>query len=397
MPHFWKLYVAIARRLLLRYTTYSVQVTKARLRLAESITPDSPLHQLYLLHILETIVSKGDIHESENSHRADVELAAQEIAQLLQPLAILASSQAATGVSSESIDENAARLQRESWFNIVVHGIIPGSSLGQKHLTELRTLASHSRPLITEDRVDHLESDIDLNTVLRRGMGGENTTHVKKALIQFLPGQESHIRTLSYPKVIFLHAAYLVETLRAHKGYCAPVLSYFLDPSINQDDMAFCMIAIADEVMAIFLRQTSGSLQTDTTASSVAEQLAMIFTNCCHRIPKCQQVAASCADRLIGRMPSSLCQRASLFALLELLSLMWSSCLESEIDEYEWKSTYTSILGQVSIQLSDDFDFRRRTLDAFYRRARSWVTTVINIAPLDVKGLLQVRIWSFST
>ncbi|MCJ1471877.1 phosphatidylinositol-4- kinase [Lambiella insularis] len=392
-----KLYDRFAHDAVLqKNTTLLEAVTNARGRLAESVPPDLPLHELYLLHILETIVSKGDVHESENSHKADVELAAQEIALLLQPLTLLLSSQAAAGIGHESFHENIARLQRESWFNIVVHGIIPGSVLGQKYLSELRTLASHSRPLVTEDRTDHLESDIDLNTVLRRGMNGENATNVKRALIKFLPSQESHIRTLTYPKVIFLHAAYLVETLRAHAGYCAPVLSYFIDSSINQDDMAFCMIAIADEVVAIFLKQTSGSLQTDTSALYVAKQLAMILTFCCHRIPKCQQVAASCADRLIGRMPSSLCQRASLFALLELLSLMWSSCLESEIDEYEWKSTYTSSLGQVSIQLSDDFDFRRRTLDAFYRRARTWVTTVINIAPLDVKGLLQTYLAEYN-
>ena len=282
------------------------------------------------------------------------------------------------------------RLQRESWFNIVVHGIIPGSVIGQKYASELQTLATHSRPLVTEDRADHLESDIDLNTILRRGMNGDNATSMKKALINFLPTQESHIRALSYPRVIFLHATYLVETLRAYGGYCAPVLSYFIDPSVNHHDTSSCMVAIVDKVMAIFLKQTLGSLQSDTSAPYVAKQLAVILANCCHRIPQCQQVAASCADRLIGQMPSSLCQRTSLFALLELLSLMWLSCLEAEIDEYEWKSTYTSALGNVSLQLSDDFAFRRRTLDTFYRRARIWVIRVINIAPLDVKGLLQV-------
>ena len=346
---------------------------------------------MYLLHLLETIISKGDVHESENTHKADVELAAKEIGQLLRPLAILTASQKVTDIINVPVDENAARLQRESWFNIVVHGIIPGSMIGQKYESELQTLAIHSRPLITEDRADHLESDIDLNTILRRGMNGDNATSMKKVLINFLPDQESRIKGLSYPKIIFLNAAYLVETLRAYGGYCAPVLSYFTDPSINQHDTGSCMVAIADKVMTIFLKQTLGSLQTDTSAPYVAKQLAIILTGCCHRVPKCQQVATSCADRLIAQMPSSLCQRTSLFALLELLTLMWLSCLDSEIDEYEWKSTYTSALGNVSVQLSDDFGFRRRTLDTFFRKARTWVMKVINIAPLDVKGLLQVN------
>lgn len=363
---------------------------KARVQLAESLTSPSPLYQVYVLHLLETIVSKGDVNESENTHVADVELAALEIAQLLRPLAILMSSLRAGSIDE---DDNCAgeltRLQREAWFNIVVHGITPDSSLGQQHSADLRILALRSKPLIAEHRADQFANDIELNTVLRRGMTTNRTVEMKKRLSKLLPGQESYIRELSYPKVIFLHATYLVETLRADAGQCAVVLSYFIDPNINQDEMAVCMVAIADEVMTIFLSRTIGGNHADTSAPNVAKQLAMILTNCCHRIAKCQQVAASCADKLIGQMPSSLCQRPSLFALLELLTLMWLSCLEAEIDEYEWKSTYTSSLGQVSLELSDDFEFRKRTLNAFYKRARMWVMKVINIAPHDVKGLLQ--------
>ena len=32
----------------------------------------------------------------------------------------------------------------------------------------------------------------------------------------------------------------------------------------------------------------------------------------------------------------------------------------------------------------------------FHERAKAWVATVMDIAPLDVKGLLQVRLFSFS-
>ena len=342
-----------------------------------------------MLHILETIVSKGDVHESENTHRADVELAAKEIAQLLRPLAILMALPTVAASDNNSFAEDIARLKREAWFNIVVHGITLDSTLGQKHSAELRVMAAHSLPLVAESQGGRFENDIELNTVLRRGMNTSNTAEMKKRLAKLLAGQEAHIRALSYPKVIFLHAVYLVETLRAHTGQCASVVSYFIDPCVNEDEMAVCMMAISEEVMSIFLKRTLGGLHADTSAPYVAKQLAKILTNCCHRIPKCQQVAAFCADKLISRMPSSLCQKSSLFALLELLTLMWLSCLEAEIDEYEWKSNYSSTLGKISLELSDDFNFRRRTLDALYKRARMWVMKVINIAPHDVKGLLQ--------
>ena len=357
------------------------------MHLSTCIGQDSPLFQVYLIHLLETIISKGDTHEGENSHEADVELAALEIAQLLKPLAVLLSGCSET--SKELLDDDVARLHREAWFNIVVHGITPTASLGQQYAKELRILAMHSQPLIAKDRAGQSESDIELNTILRRGMNGLHVAEQKKRLIAQLPSCEADVRALSYPKVIFLSAAYLIETLRADTGNCTNVLTYFLDASFKNSEMGKCMAAIADVVMDIYLRRTLGGRHADSSSPLVAKQLALVFTGCCHRILKVQQVSASCADRIISQIPSSLCQKSSLFALLELLSLMWTSCLEAETDEYEWKSNFVSTRGKVSVELSDDYEFRRRTLNAFYKRAKSWVTAVIAIAPLDVKGLLQ--------
>lgn len=368
-------------------------ILKARLQLAEILQPDSALFIPYMTHLLETIISKGDVHESENTHQADIDLTAQEIVQMLPPLAILTSAYVQNRGSV--IDDVIVGLQREAWFNVIVHDITPGSILGHEYINHLRILAINSEPLIAETRTDHLGIDIELNTVLRRGMSGPHTMTMKKRLIQLLATQESHIKVLSYPRIIFLHTIYYVETLRAEAGSCSNILPYFMDPSINQGEMGVCIAAIADRVMTIYLRQTLAGLHSDSSASHVSNQLATIFKHCCHRILKCQQAALMCADRLISHMPSSLCQKASLFSLLEILTLMWSSCLETEIDEYEWKSTYTSPLVDITLELSDDFAFRRRTLDTFYSRAKTWVMQVINIAPLDVKGLLQTYLAAY--
>ena len=353
------------------------------------MTHDSPLYPIYLTSLLETIISKGDVHESENTHHADVDLAAREIAELLLPLATLASVK--TDKDEISEDENVARLHREAWFNVVVHGITPSSTYGKECANELRILAMQSRALIAEERSDQFESEIELNTVLRRGMNPPHTTEQKKLLINLLPRCESDIRGLSYPKVVFLTSTYLVETLRAEAGDCTHILTYFLDPSLNGSAMENCMGTIAEEIMALYLHRTLTASEKINSAPLVAQQLASMFVGCCHRVPRVQQIAASCADKIVNQIPSALCQRSSLFALLELLTLMWTSCLEAELDEYELKATYGSVRGKVSVELSDDYDLRRRTLNILYKRAKGWVTRVINLAPLDVKGLLQVK------
>lgn len=354
---------------------------------------DSALFSVFLTDLLESVISKGDVHESHNTHQADIDLASREIAELLEPLATLLDGRDI--LSDNGYDQDVLRLQKEAWFNMMVHNITPTSKIGQQYVEALRILAVQSRPLIAEDRADQFESEIELNTVLRRGMNPPHTAEQKTRLISLLPKCESDIRALSYPKVIFLQATYLVETLRASSGNCTHILTYFLDPSLNGSAMENCMAAIADEVFKSFLPRTLSRRHGDASAPVIATQLAQMLTGCCHRITRVQQVAYSCADRIISSMPSSLCQKSSLFALLELLSIMWMSCLDSETDEYSWKSYYTSERGNIEIEMSDDFELRKHTLNALHKRARIWVMSVINIAPLDVKGLLQVYGGSF--
>src|SRR5690349_20925095 len=74
---------------------------------------------------------------------------------------------------------------------------------------------------------------------------------------------------------------------------------------------------------------------------------------------------------------------------------MWSSCLEADLDEYEWRPSLTSTRGKITIELSDDYAYRQRTLNNLINDARRWVASVMAIAPLDVKGLLQTYLSEF--
>ena len=345
------------------------------------------MYDVYLEYLLEAVISRGDAHQAEHTREADVEIAAQEIGQLLQPLAILMSNNDLA--SDDDLDEETLSLLRDAWFNIAVHGFGINTERGKKYIKELRLMAIHSKPLVAEQRGEQVESDIELNTVLRRGMNSEHESMQKKRLTALLPNKASEIRGLSYRKVIFLQAAYMVETLRAESGDCTKALIYFHEPSMRRGEMSSTMEAVTAVVMDRYVHKTMTGVNPTFSAPYVAKQLASIFRDCCYRIERVQQAAMVCADRIIRDVPSALCQKSSLFALLELLSLMWTSCLEAETDEYEWKSSFTSARGKVTVELSDDYELRRRTLNNLYKKAKAWVMAVINIAPLDVKGILQ--------
>ncbi|KAH7132122.1 hypothetical protein B0J11DRAFT_217458 [Dendryphion nanum] len=369
-------------------------VMNARLALSNELQPSSPAFEIYLIHLLDTIVSKGDAHEANSRHIRDTELAAQEIAQLLSPLAILISKNVGSP-ELNNLDDSIIALQRDAWFNIVVHGFDLTTRLGQQHIAELGTLARVSKTLIAEEGAALAESDIDLNTVLRRGKSPEHAAEQKKHLTQLLPACESDIRSLSYSEVVFLNTAYMVEELRARSGDCTKALAYFLDPKLRTGAVGNCMFAIATGGIRTYINKTlSGTLQSFSTPY-LAQQLATMFSGCCHRIKKVQETAIACAEIIIHEVPSTLCQKSALFALLELLSIMWSSCLEGETDEYTWTSTYTSKRSNIVVELSDDYSFRATTLANFHKRATTWVKSTLDLAPLDVKGLLQTYLSEF--
>ncbi|KAF3924761.1 hypothetical protein AA313_de0210069 [Arthrobotrys entomopaga] len=402
-------------------------VLEARIYMSNNLKPSNPLYDTYLTSLLECIINKGDIHEqdtrkqteSENRtspveppklrflagsqlflHLDIVQLAAREISQFLQPLAILLSASTPEPEDTPPYTIHASKdiqsLFRNAWFNCVVHGFLRQSELVQSHETFLRVIARHTPPLVAEARINHTESDMELNTILRRGMNTQNIAEQKRKLSNALPTHDGEIRSLSYPKVIFLQATLLVESLRALEGDCSKILTYFIDPSFKHSDEATCMSSIAAEVINIYLRNVQMGNLKAFRAPHVAHQLVQFFTGCCHRVEKVQYVAANCADRIISAVPSALCQKSSIFALLELLTLMWNSCLEAETDEYGWHSVYKSPLAGIQIELSDSYPLRRKTLKTYNDRAKTWLLRVLDIAPLDVKGLLQKYLAKFS-
>ncbi|KAJ5730120.1 uncharacterized protein N7483_004628 [Penicillium malachiteum] len=360
--------------------------------LSVTLEQNSPLHSIYLTHLLESIVNKGDVPDLESERHNEVVFAPSDITPLLKPLALLVSSVKCSPETPDPIldyDDATLSLFRDTWFNIAIHGITFNSSTFQQYFKELRLLASHSPPLVAEDRMESLESDVELNTVLRRGSGPQRVLEQKRTLIAELAGREVDVKRLDYPRAVFLNAVLLVENLRASSGDCTKVLRYFRDPSLSTPEMVVCMNSVAEKTVTTYLSRTLSEEYDDFSAPYLSKQLAAYLVACCHRIERVQNIATLCTDMIIRQCPSALCEKHSLFALLEILSVMWYSCLQGELDEFDWKPTLVSPMGIVRVDLPDNYALRKVTLDRFLVKARSWVTAVLNIAPLDIKGLLQ--------
>ncbi|KAI2814833.1 hypothetical protein CBS115989_8198 [Aspergillus niger] len=374
------------------YNSVTDAVKSALAYLSITLKRDSPLYGVYLVHLLENVVNKGDATDLESERQKELALAADEISPLLRPLALLVSSDKEQQDNADTItdyDQDVSALFRDAWFNIAVHGISMHSAVGQSQFEELRLLAKHSPPLVSEDRMEATESDVELNTILRRGMGSQRFQEQKRNLLAELPGHEAETKRLSYPQVVFLNATILVEKFRALSGKCTGFLDYFRDPAIATTEMASCMSAIAEKVVASYLSLTMSGKSEGFSVAYLSRELAGFFIACSHRVERVQNVAVLCANKIINECPSALCEKHSLFAMLELLTVMWRSCLEGELDEFEWNPSFTSPTGLVKADLPDNYNFRKKTLDVLLERSKTWVAAAMDIAPLDVKGLLQ--------
>ncbi|KAI5779511.1 hypothetical protein EDC01DRAFT_303291 [Geopyxis carbonaria] len=370
-------------------------IMEARIYMSKSITRDSLLYDMYLANILEVVGSVGDDREQdEEKKQVDAVLAVREIEQYIPPLAVL--------LRHNGTDKNFALKfgftgpLRDFWFNCIIHGIYYGSEISKKYLADFKAIAQYTPPLIAGANEDEsFDTNLDENSLLKRKMTPQHTVEHKRRLMALLPHEEAHIKTLSFARAVYLEAAYSLECLRAEAGGCSKVLAYFVEPAFKTGEGSAIMTAIAGAVSDVYISHIISGIYPEFSASSIADQLADVFVGCCHRLEKVQKVAVSIADRIIATVPSALCRRPSLFALLELLTLMWVSCLEKETDEYATKSLFTSERGRVTIEVPDSFDFRERTLANIRKLATTWVTKVLNIAPLDLKGLLQTYLSEF--
>ncbi|KMU92298.1 hypothetical protein CIHG_09983 [Coccidioides immitis H538.4] len=324
-------------------------VHRSRKYLALYLQKDNPLFKIYLTSLLESIVNKGGATDREKGRSNEVDLSAKEIYPYLRPVASLLSKLGSLEDIPGGLHENGdiLSLLRDTWFNIAAHDVSLTSEAGHVYHEDLRILAEHSPPLVSDNRAELLESDIELNTVLRRGMNASHSSDKKKSLVQELPALEQEIKRLSYPKLIFLNATLLLESLRASSGDFTKILTYFLDPALNSPDIVNCMRAVVDKIVTLYLERFVSSNSAKFSAPYISQQLADTFVACCHRIQSIQQVASAAAAKIISKYPSSLCEKKSLFTLLDLLTLLWSSCLDEELDEYEWKSSFVSTTGKL--------------------------------------------------
>lgn len=356
-------------------------------KLSSNVDSSHYLYESYLVELLQAIVNRGDVRELEH-HRPHVEISAtaNEIALFLPPLAALLPGFQESPY--ETTDTEINTLFRNAWFNMVVHGFSKNSDWTAKYKRELEIIARSTPPLVSEVSSNKIESELELNTVLQRGSSHHNVNNQKEIMESITSSHIFDFRTIQYPKLMFLSATVLLESLRANTGNCSKALLYFGDPGLRSGDTRRYMSYITMDVVKAYITNVIRGGVPHFAIDKVAAQLKYMLVLCCHRVKSIQDIAFECCNVLIASVPSSLCQKVSLFALLDLLTLLWSSCLDAETDEYEPRAIFHAKNTDISLELSDSYDHRRDSLKRLLSKAREWVKLALESMNYDVKNLL---------
>jgi phosphatidylinositol 4-kinase len=363
-------------------------VVDARVALLRRLKQRGPLalYWVYLRGMLELIISKGDVQVLEH-HRSHVEISeiGEQIGVYLRPLAHLLPDVERGEPRLAITDTTVLNLFRNIWFNMVVHGYLTASKFAARFDADLRRIVYSTPPLLLEQSWDRTETLLELNTVLRRGLSNHNVKDHKHAI-----GGIFDVPRVSYPKLMFLSTTVFVELLRVKAcGDCLTALMYLLDPSLRTSGVDKYIGHIAFKVVQDYIALVGRGADKRFMLLSIAAQLTNMLALCCHRMEDLQDAALQCCDLLITRVPLSLCNRTSLFTLLDLLTVLFRSLLDADRNQYDPSTLYrTKTLG-LALLLPDLYKWRHDTFARVHAKARAWLGLILQRANDDVKLLAQ--------
>lgn len=358
----------------------------ARCDLSKRLNESNPLYIVYLKEMLSNIISKGEVQVLHH-HRSHNEISAigEQISIDLKPLAELLPSVQKNEKPFKTTDSSVIDLFRNIWFNMVVHGYSVNSENAKKLSSELERIAYNTPALASELSWDRTETSLELNTVLRRGSSNHNVKDHKHIV-----GDVFEVpRTMSYSKLMFLAAALFVESLRVKSGNCHTILSYYSDPSMKTSGIQKYLGSIAFKICKDFVALVNRGADKQFGAENIARQLTCMLTQSCYRLVDLQDASIRCCDYLITKVPSSLCHPTSLFALFDLLTLLYDSVVDAEINQYEPTFVYTAEKTGIQLKLPDSYSWRLETFLRLHEKAKSWLKLLLLKCATDTKSLIQ--------
>ncbi|OZJ03933.1 hypothetical protein BZG36_03611 [Bifiguratus adelaidae] len=367
----------------------SSTVANCQLRLAQRVRDRPEIELLYLHNLLNLFVEKGNSIQRVIAKNGKVQLnsMAAELGLLLPVLKALLLHPSFN--PHLDANEETVSLYRNTWFHCILYGFVTESMWYREWQESIGILASKTPPLVLESAVNYMDSDLEYNSVLRRGFSDQDLLTMRNTLSNLLPTHAKEIYYFTFPQIVFLLAVYYIETMRSRRGNCTFVLRYFMNDGVNKSKLVGCLDTIADKVIATFISEARARTTIRATDDDLRDQARQLLILCCHRLHKVHQLSLKYSDILFENFPTLLCDKNLTTLLLELVQLVWLSCDGEYRDEFCPVYEYTSPKVNVTLHLGDSYAYRKEVMSTFTEKAKRWLFIALNRAPHEMTGLLQ--------
>ncbi|KAK0539233.1 phosphatidylinositol-4- kinase [Tilletia horrida] len=258
-----------------------------------------------------------------------------------------------------------------------------------------RIIARKTPTLVPEKALNYLESDLEYNSVLRRDFSQSTLEAHRKALASVIPAHAVEARSFSAAQVTFLMTTYILENMRSAMGQPSMILWYFVNDGLNSSALVGSLEDIADKVIVNFIQHLSAQINDHALDPRVSFEVKNLLLGSCHRVAKVRQVSRSFLDKLVGALPSLLCDPDIVTTMLEMLTLLRHSCECEYRDEYTPKYRFESRRAKINFELSDNYIERDEILTDFLKRTKSYLSTLMGRAPVELRGILQLYLGTF--
>lgn len=293
-------------------------------------------------------------------------------------------------------DEELRGECRNLWFHCVLYDFVSESTWVKEWRSSMRDIASKTPLLVPNSSGNYLDTDLEYNSVLKRGFSEQELLKVRNQLTEVLPSRSADIKYLSFAQIIFLLSLYHIETMRASSGNFSFILNYFSNESVTSSRIAGLVEAIANQVFTnhinlSLVRRSSFALDVTTT-----QQMIQVLVNCCHRDEKMHSISLCCANQFFDGFPQLIFNRKVLYTALELLQLLWLGCEGEFQDEYCPEFDFTSKLINVSLQFPDSYDHRKLLLRNLSNSVSKWLFLGKSAAAPELDNHLQAYLYETS-
>lgn len=305
----------------------------------------------YLNHLLYLVARRNDTSGDTSW-----------IGNLLAPLAVLAAES-----KLDNFSWNMVESFRNAWFNFAMQGTTP-FSLKDADLHNFKSIAKWTPPLVSEQSANHIESDLQLNSVLCRGIS-DNILQIQTNIMNKVFGK-GFANPNEVVKTLFMSTVFLLETLRQQAGSVSKLPLYFEDAEFASGENFNKMSQLTKYLISQYVESLGYHRGTDML--SVAHELRELLVLACHRVAAVRQTATDMISQIVYACPAALAQHDALFTMLECLTLIDQACVSTEEDEYSPQTTFKGPLMGIEIDFCDNVASRVRCRDEFQAKCKVW-------------------------